>query len=62
MTVDEGNAAIGTGTLAYEKSTTADPGTFSSTTLPATLEAGAWLKISASGVTGFVACHLVRTA
>jgi hypothetical protein len=62
MTIDEGNAQIGTGTLAYEKSTTADPDAFSSTTLPATLEAGAWLKVSATGVTGFVAAHLVRTA
>lgn len=62
MTIDAGNAAIGTGTLAYEKSTTAAPGTFTSTSLPATLQAGAWLKVNASGVTGFVAAHLVRTA
>lgn len=62
MTISQGNAAIGTGTLAFEKSTAAAPGTFSSTTLPATLQAGAWLKVSASAVTGFVATHLVRTA
>jgi hypothetical protein len=62
MTIDEGNAAIGTGSLSYEKSTTADPDTFSSTTLPATLQAGAWLKVAASGVTEFLAAHLVRTA
>lgn len=62
MTIDEGNAAIGTGTLTYEKSTAAAPGTFATTTLPATLEAGAWLKVSAASVTGFVAAHLVRTA
>lgn len=62
MTVDIGVAAIGTGTLAYEKSTTADPDTFSSTTLPATLEAGAWLKVSVSSITGFVAVELKRTA
>lgn len=62
MTISQGNAAIGIGTLAYEKSTNAAPGTFSSTTLPATLEAGAWLKVTASAVTGFVATHLKRTA
>lgn len=62
MTIDQGNAKIGTGTLTYEKSTTAAPATFSSTTLPATIQAGAWLKISASAITGFVAAHLKRTA
>jgi hypothetical protein len=62
MTIDAGNAAIGTGTLAYAKSTSAAPGTFSSTTLPATLQAGAWLKVSASAITGFVAASLKRTA
>jgi hypothetical protein len=62
MTIDQGNAAIGTGTLAYAKSTTAAPGTFTSTTLPATLQAGAWLKVTASAITGFVATHLKRTA
>lgn len=60
MTIAQGNAKIGTGTLAYAKSTNAAPSTFTSTTLPATLEAGAWLKITASAVTGFVATHLVR--
>lgn len=62
MTIGQGNAAIGTGTLAYLKSTAAAPSTFSSTSLPVTLEAGAWLKITASSVTGFVATHLKRTA
>jgi hypothetical protein len=62
MTVDQGNAAIGTGTITYFKSTAAAPSTFSSTTLPATLEAGAWLKVTAASVTGFVATHLKRTA
>lgn len=62
MTVNAGNAAIGTGTLAYEKSTSGAPSVFSSTSLPATLQAGAWLKVSATGVTGFVAAHIVRTA
>lgn len=62
MTIDVGVAAIGTGTLAYEKSTTAAPGTFSSTTLPATLQAGAWLKVSVSSLAGFKAVELKRTA
>jgi hypothetical protein len=62
MTISQGNAEIGTGTLTYEKSTNAAPGTFSSTTLPATLEAGAWLRVIATGVSGFRATHLVRTA
>lgn len=62
MTIDQGNAAIGTGTLTFAKSTTAAPGTFTTTTLPATLQAGAWLKVSAASVTGFVATHLKRTA
>lgn len=53
---------IGTGTLAYAKSTTAAPSTFGSTTLPATLEAGAFLKVTVSGITGFVALQLLRTA
>jgi hypothetical protein len=62
MTISQGNAQIGTGTLAYAKSTSGAPDTFSATTLPATLQAGAWLKVTASAVTGFVATHLVRTA
>jgi hypothetical protein len=62
MTVDQGNAKIGTGTITFEKSTAGAPSTFSSTTLPATLQAGAWLKVIATGVSGFVATHLVRTA
>lgn len=62
MTIDVGVAAIGTGTLAYEKSTTAAPDTFASTTLPATLQAGAWLKITVSSLTGFKVVELRRTA
>lgn len=62
MTVAQGNATIGTGTLTYAKSTAAAPSTFSATTLPTTLEAGAWLRVTASGVAGFVATHLKRTA
>jgi hypothetical protein len=62
MTISQGNATIGTGTLAYTKSTAAAPSTFGAATLPVTLEAGAWLKVSASAVTGFVATHLKRTA
>jgi hypothetical protein len=62
MTIDQGNAAIGSATITFEKSTTAAPGTFSSTTLPASVQAGAWLKVIAASVSGFVATHLVRTA
>lgn len=62
MTISQGNAKIGIGTLTYEKSTTATPGTFNSTTLPVTLQAGAWLKVSATGVDTFLATHLIRTA
>lgn len=62
MTIDVGVAAIGTGTLAYEKSTAAAPSTFSATSLPATLEAGAWLKVSVSSLSGFKAVELKRTA
>jgi hypothetical protein len=61
MTIDQGNAKIGTGTITFEKSTNAAPSTFSSTTLPATLQAGAWLRVIAAGVSGFVATHLKRT-
>lgn len=62
MTIDEGNAALGTGTLAIEKSTSAAPGTFAAASFPVMLEAGAWLKIGATGVSSFLAAHLVRTA
>jgi hypothetical protein len=62
MTIDQGNADIGSGTITFEKSTTAAPGTFSSTALPASVQAGAWLKVIATSVSGFVATHLVRTA
>jgi hypothetical protein len=61
MTLTE-QATSGTGTIAYEKSTTAAPSTFSSTTSPISLQAGAWLKVSASSVTSIVAVHLKRTA
>lgn len=52
----------GTGSVAYEKSTAAAPGTFSSTSSPITLEAGAWLKVTASGVSSIFAVALKRTA
>lgn len=55
-------ATSGTGTIAYEKSTNAAPGTFSSTTSPITLEAGAWLKVLATSVSDLVAVQLERTA
>lgn len=62
MTLSAGNGAIGTGGLAYAKSTAAAPAAFTATTLPVALEAGAWLRITASGVSGFLAAHLRRTA
>lgn len=62
QTIAQGNAPIGTGSLAYAKSTAAAPSTFTTTTLPATLEAGAWLKVSATAVTGFLAADLYRSA
>lgn len=62
MTIDEGNAALGTGSLAVEKSTAADPDTFSSVTLPEDIEAGAWVKLIVTGVSGFYVPHIVRTA
>lgn len=55
-------ATSGTGSVAYEKSTAAAPSTFSSTTSPITLEAGAWLKVTASAVTDIYAVALKRTA
>jgi hypothetical protein len=62
MTLSQGNAPIGTGTLTYAKSTTAAPNTFNTTSLPATLQAGAWLKVIATGVVGLFAAHIRRTA
>ncbi len=62
MTIAQGNATIGTGTISYAKSTAASPGTFTTTTLPTTMEAGSWLRVSATNVTGFVATHVRRTA
>lgn len=61
MTLTE-QGTSGTGTIAYEKSTSAAPDTFNSTSSPITLEAGAWLKVSASAVTTIVAVALERTA
>jgi hypothetical protein len=61
MTVTE-IATSGTGTIAYAKSTSGAPTVFNSTTSPITLQAGAWLKVTASSVTGIVAVHLRRTA
>ena len=60
MQIAQGVAKIGTGTLAFAKSTAAAPGTFTTATLPVTLEAGAWLRVTASGVSGFCATHLRR--
>lgn len=61
MTITQ-QATTGTGTVAYEKSTAAAPDTFSSTSSPITLEAGAKLKVTASSVTATYAVHLERTA
>lgn len=55
-------ATSGSGSVAYEKSTAAAPSTFSSTTSPITLEAGAWLKVTASSVVSIFTVHLKRTA
>jgi len=63
MTVERGNVALGTGTVVIHKSTAADPTTFSSgLSYPVTLEAGAWLKLSCTAVTGFIAVSVIRTA
>jgi hypothetical protein len=35
---------------------------FSSTSLPASLQAGAWLKVIAAGVSSYAATNLKRTA
>jgi hypothetical protein len=55
-------AESGTGSVAYEKSTFGSPATFTSTSSPITLQAGAWLKVVASGVSTIYAVHLKRTA
>lgn len=62
VTLAQGNAQIGTGTITFAKSTAAAPNTFTTTTLPTALEAGAWLRVSATGVTGYVATHVKRTS
>lgn len=61
MTITEVSTS-GTGTSSYEKSTTAAPGTFASTSSPVTLEDGAVLKVLATGVDTIFAVNLVRTA
>lgn len=40
-------ASRGSGTITYAKSTAAAPATFSNTTSPIDLEAGAWLRVTA---------------
>lgn len=62
MTIDMAVAPIGTGSIAFSKSTAAAPGTFSGTTLPVTLQAGAYLKVAATGVSGFLAFMLARSS
>lgn len=58
MTLTE-QASTGAGTVSYEKGTTAAPDTFTATTSPITLQAGAWLKVSSDDA---LAVHLKRTA
>lgn len=58
MTVTE-QATTGAGTITYEKGTTAAPDTFTSTTSPVSLQAGAWLKVTSDDA---AAVHLKRTA
>jgi hypothetical protein len=58
MTLTE-QATTGAGTVSYEKGTTAAPDTFTATTSPITLQAGAWLKVSSDDA---LAVHLKRTA
>lgn len=60
MTIVGGVPPIGTGTISFAKSTYAAPDTFNSTSLPVDLEKGAWLKITASGVSDHLAMHLYR--
>jgi hypothetical protein len=62
MTVSQGNAAVGAGTITFEKSTAAAPNVFVATALPVALEAGAWLKVTAVDVIDHLATHLKRTA
>lgn len=62
MTIAVGNPPIGTGAIAYAKSTAGAPGVFANTALPATLEAGAWLRVTATGVVGFLAADIFRSA
>lgn len=52
-------ATTGAGGITYEKGTTAAPDTFTSTSSPISLQAGAWLKVTADAA---VAVHLKRTA
>jgi hypothetical protein len=58
MTLTE-QATTGAGTVSYEKGTTAAPDTFTGTTSPISLQAGAWLKVSSDDA---LAVHLKRTA
>jgi hypothetical protein len=58
MTLTE-QATTGAGSVSYEKGTTAAPDTFTSTSSPISLQAGAWLKVTADDA---VAVHLKRTA
>lgn len=61
MTITQ-QGTSGTGSVSYEKSTSAAPSAFSSTSSPITLESGAWLKVIASSVSTIYAVALKRTA
>lgn len=61
MTLAAGSEA-GTGTLAYAKALAADTATFSAASLPVSLAAGDVLRVSVSGLSGYKAVTLERTA
>lgn len=61
MTLAAGSEA-GTGTIAYAKALAADTATFSAASLPVSLAAGDVLRVSVSGLSGYKALSLERTA
>lgn len=61
MTLAAGSEA-GTGTVAYAKALAADTATFSAASLPVSLAAGDVLRVSVSGLSGYKAVALERTA
>ena len=61
MTLAAGSEA-GTGTVAYAKALAADTTTFNAASLPVSLAAGDVLRVSVSGLAGYKAVALKRTA